>query len=123
MNQLEVDFVRKQFPSFKFKEVAGNGFFENAGGSFMSRQVINRLNRYHSERRVQPYWVFKSSKLAGEEMDEARSRLAAMLNIPSNTLHFGGSTSQNTYVLANAFRDLISDKNEILNYLKNYTLF
>ena len=104
MTKLDVDFVRKQFPSFQFKEVAGNGFFENAGGSFISKQVIKRLNRYHNERRVQPYWEFNSSKLAGDEMDESRSRLAVLLNIPENSLHFGASTSQNTYVLANASR-------------------
>ncbi|MFL2802319.1 MAG: aminotransferase class V-fold PLP-dependent enzyme [Paracoccaceae bacterium] len=114
MNKLDVDFVRKQFPSFQFKEVAGNGFFENAGGSFMSKQVINRLNRFHNQRRVQPYWVFNSSKLAGDEMDESRSRLAALLNIPPISLHFGASTSQNTYVLANAFRDLKSDRKVII---------
>ena len=106
MTKLDVDFVRKQFPSFKFPEVSGNGFFENAGGSFMSYQVMERLNRYHSQRRVQPYWIFNSSKLAGNEMDEARERMASLLNIPYNTLHFGASTSQNTYILANAFRDL-----------------
>ena len=114
MTKLDVDFVRKQFPSFQFREVAGNGFFENAGGSFMSKQVIDRLNRYHNQRRVQPYWVFSSSKLAGDEMDESRSRLAALLNIPVNSLHFGASTSQNTYVLANAFRDLKSDRKVII---------
>ena len=114
MTKLDVDFVRKQFPSFQFREVAGNGFFENAGGSFMSKQVIDRLNRYHNQRRVQPYWVFSSSKLAGDEMDESRSRLAALLNIPANSLHFGASTSQNTYVLANAFRDLKSDRKVII---------
>ena len=31
LTKLDVDFVRKQFPSFQFREVAGNGFFENAG--------------------------------------------------------------------------------------------
>ena len=114
MTKLDVDFVRRQFPSFQFREVAGNGFFENAGGSFMSKQVIDRLNRYHNQRRVQPYWLFSSSKLAGDEMDESRSRLAALLNIPANSLHFGASTSQNTYVLANAFRDLKSDRKVII---------
>ena len=114
LKKLDIDFVRKQFPSFQFPEVSGNGFFENAGGSFMSKQVIERLNRYHSQRRVQPYWVFKSSKLAGNEMDEARVRMSSLLNIPSNTIHFGASTSQNTYILANAFRDLKLNKKVII---------
>ena len=114
MIRLDVDFVRKQFPSFQFEEVVGNGFFENAGGSFMSKQVIERLTRYHNQRRVQPYWVFNSSKLAGEEMDESRSRMAALLNVSNSSLHFGPSTSQNTYVLANAFKDLQTDRKVII---------
>ncbi|MDC0652876.1 ClpXP protease specificity-enhancing factor SspB [Planktomarina temperata] len=35
-----------------------------------------------------------------DEMDEARSRLAAMLGVQSDELSFGPSTTQNTYVLA-----------------------
>ena len=46
MNRLDVDFVRKQFPSFQFREVAGNGFFENAGGSYLPKQVIKKLNEF-----------------------------------------------------------------------------
>ena len=80
----------------------------------MSKQVIERLSRYHNQRRVQPYWVFNSSKLAGEEMDESRSRMAALLNVSNSSLHFGPSTSQNTYVLANAFKDLQTDRKVII---------
>jgi len=80
----------------------------------MSKQVIERLTRYHNQRRVQPYWVFNSSKLAGEEMDESRSRMAALLNVSNSSLHFGPSTSQNTYVLANAFKDLQTDRKVII---------
>ena len=36
-------------------------------------------------------------------MDEARSRLSAMMNIKSESLSFGPSTTQNTYVIAQAF--------------------
>ena len=84
----------------------------------MSKQVIERLTRYHNQRRVQPYWVFNSSKLAGEEMDESRSRMAALLNVSNSSLHFGPSTSQNTYVLANAFKDLQSQRKLIPKVLE-----
>jgi selenocysteine lyase/cysteine desulfurase len=41
-------------------------------------------------------------------MDEARSRLAACLGVDMDELSFGPSTTQNVYVLAQAFREWLS---------------
>jgi selenocysteine lyase/cysteine desulfurase len=101
---LDIDWVRSQFPAFSAAPLQGQAFFENAGGSYTCRQVIDRLTRYYTERKVQPYAPYTASRLAGEEMDEARRRLAAMLGVKTHELSFGPSTSQNTYVLANAVR-------------------
>ena len=114
MDTLDIDFVRSHFPCAMEDDKQGHAFFENAGGSYMPDQVISRLQRFHSQRRVQPYWPFKSSELAGEEMDEARRRMSALLKIPPETLHFGASTSQNTYVLASAFGSVHSERKIIL---------
>lgn len=100
---LDVDFVRSQFPAFQEPSLQGQAFFENAGGSYACEAVINRLERYYRQRKVQPYAPYEASRLAGEEMDEARSRLAAMLGVATDEVSFGPSTSQNTYVLARAF--------------------
>lgn len=101
--KLDIDFVRAQFPAFAVPALEGQAFFENAGGSYACRQVIDRLTRYYRERKVQPYGPYEASRLAGEEMDEARARLAAMLGVETDEVSFGPSTSQNTYVLAQAF--------------------
>ncbi|MFN3207879.1 MAG: aminotransferase class V-fold PLP-dependent enzyme [Roseovarius sp.] len=101
---LDVDFVRGQFPAFEQPGLQGQAFFENAGGSYTCGAVIDRLTRYYTQRKVQPYGPYEASRLAGEEMDEARSRLAAMLGVARDELSFGPSTTQNTYVLAQAFR-------------------
>ncbi|NBR53065.1 MAG: aminotransferase class V-fold PLP-dependent enzyme [Rhodobacteraceae bacterium] len=101
---LDIDWVRSQFPAFSAAPLQGQAFFENAGGSYTCRQVIDRLTRYYTERKVQPYAPYEASRLAGEEMDEARRRIAAMLGVKTHELSFGPSTSQNTYVLANAVR-------------------
>ena len=53
--QLDLDFIRSQFPAFSEPALAGQSFFENAGGSFTCRQVIDRLFRFYNERKVQPY--------------------------------------------------------------------
>ena len=104
---LDIDFVRAQFPAFSEPSLQGQAFFENAGGSYTCGAVIDRLERYYRQRKVQPYAPYEASRLAGEEMDEARSRLAAMLGVAGDELSFGPSTTQNTYVLAQAVRQWI----------------
>ncbi len=111
---LDSAFVRQQFPAFAAEAMRGQAFFESAGGSYMCRQVIDRYNRYFTERKVQPYYPFAASTLAGQEMDEARRRIAAMLGVESDELLFGPSTSQNTYVLTQAFRQMLSPGDAII---------
>jgi selenocysteine lyase/cysteine desulfurase len=65
---------------------------------------VDRLHRFYTERKVQPYAPYDASRLGGEEMDEARVRLSAMLGVSTQELSFGPSTTQNVYVLANAVR-------------------
>jgi cysteine desulfurase family protein (TIGR01976 family) len=102
--RLDNEFVRTQFPAFSEPSLAGQAFFENAGGSYTCAPVIARLERYYRQRKVQPYAPYEASRLAGEEMDEARQRLAVMMGVATDEVSFGPSTTQNTYVLAQAFR-------------------
>ncbi len=104
MTALDIDFVRAQFPAFSEPDLQGQAFFENAGGSYTCKPVIDRLNRFYTQRKVQPYAPYAASQLGGQEMDEARHRMAAILGVESDELSFGPSTTQNTYVLAQAFR-------------------
>ena len=92
---LDVEFVRSQFPAFAETSLQGQAFFENAGGSYTCRQVIDRLHRFYTERKVQPYGNYPASQAGGAEMDEARTRLAALMNVETDELSFGPSTSQN----------------------------
>ncbi|WP_320179218.1 aminotransferase class V-fold PLP-dependent enzyme [Roseovarius pacificus] len=111
---LDIDFVRAQFPAFDEPTLQDQAFFENAGGSYTCAPVIARLERYYRQRKVQPYGPYEASRLAGEEMDEARSRLAALMGVASDELSFGPSTTQNTYVLAQAFRQWMSPGEAII---------
>ena len=111
---LDIDFVRAQFPAFSEPSLQGQAFFENAGGSYTCGQVIDRLTRFYHERKVQPYAPYEASRLGGEEMDEARSRLAALLGVETDEVSFGPSTTQNTYVLAQAFRKFLKPGEAII---------
>lgn len=104
MRTLDLDFVRSQFPAFASPALAGQAFFENAGGSYTAKPVIDRLTRFYHDRKVQPYAPYEASRLGGAEMDEARTRLAAMMGVERDEVSFGPSTSANTFVLANAVR-------------------
>ena len=111
---LDIDFVRSQFPAFSEPSLQGQAFFENAGGSYTCSQVIDRLTRFYTQRKVQPYAPYDASRLGGEEMDEARTRLSAMLGVLPEELSFGPSTTQNTYVLAQAFRSFMQPGESII---------
>jgi len=114
MTALDLDFIRNQFPAFQSQSLQGQAFFENAGGSYMCRQVIDRFNRYYHDRKVQPYGFFKASIEAGEEMDLAHIRLARYLNVQRDEVMYGPSTSQNTYVLAQAFLGRLNQGDQVI---------
>ena len=111
---LDTEYVRSQFPAFEQAALEGQSFFENAGGSYTARPVIDRLTRYYTQRKVQPYGPYEASRLAGEEMDEARTRMAAWMGLETDEVSFGPSTTQNSYVLAQAFRQWMSPGDAII---------
>ncbi|MBM2290922.1 aminotransferase class V-fold PLP-dependent enzyme [Sulfitobacter pseudonitzschiae] len=111
---IDIDWVRAQFPAFSQPSLKGQAFFENAGGSYTCQPVIDRLTRFYTERKVQPYGTFEASRLGGEEMDEARRRMAAILGVETDELSFGPSTTQNTYVLAQAFGQMMKPGEAII---------
>ncbi len=112
--ELDLDFVRAQFPAFREPSLQGFAHFENAGGSYACGQVIDRLERFYCENRVQPYYPSAPSTRGGELMDEARERLARWLGIDPGELHFGPSTSANTFVLSQALRQRLAAGDEVI---------
>ena len=114
MVSLDVDFVREQFPVFTDRESARWAHLENAGGSYVPHHVISLLNDFFTRSKVQPYWDFDPSVIAGEAMDRAIDLLPATFNATKEEVHFGPSTSQNTYVLAQALRSGWETGDEII---------
>ena len=90
---LDIEFVRGQFPALSEPSLDGWAFFENAGGSYTCRPVIDRLMRFYHQRKVQPYAPYPSSEAGGAEMDEARTRLAGLLGVARDDLSFGDRKS------------------------------
>lgn len=114
MTKLDTKFVRSQFPAFSEPSLEGFAHFENAGGSYACGQVVDQLHRYYRETKLQPYYDFAPSRKAGELMDSARTRMAAWLNVEEDEVHFGPSTSQNTFNVAQALRQHLKPGDEVV---------
>lgn len=112
--QLDIDAVRSHFPAFSHPDTAGWAHLENAGGSYVPRQVIEILEHFYTATKVQPYWDFAPSTAAGEAMDVAKARMPATFNAAPTNVHFGPSTTQNVYVLAAALRPAMSSDAEVI---------
>ena len=110
----DLKFIRSQFPAFEEPSLQGWAFFENAGGSYPCRQVITRLTNFYTKNKVQPYYPYPASEKAGAMMDESYRRMAEYLNVDPSEIHFGPSTTQNVYVLANAMRPMWEEGDEII---------
>lgn len=111
---LDSSLIRAEFPAFAEPSLAGQAFFENAGGSYISRQVLDRLDRYLRGNKVQPYGCYPASAEAGTAMDLGFARMADALNVPTDWVQFGPSTSANTYILGNALREWIQPGDAVI---------
>ena len=114
MPKLDVDYVREQFPAFRDPLSSKWSFFENAGGSYVPSNVIERLNHFMTSTKVQPYAEFDTSAIAGDNMDKATNFFAEMINANNDEIIIGGSTTMNMYVLSNAMRSLLSPGDEVI---------
>ena len=112
--KLDIDYVRAQFPAFKDPLSREWSFFENAGGSYVPKNVIEKLTEFMTSTKVQPYAEYPMSKIAGENMDMATELFAKMINAKNNEILIGGSTSINLYVLSNALRKYITPGDEVI---------
>ena len=112
--KLDIDYVRSQFPAFKDPLCKDWSFFENAGGSYVPKNVIDKLTEFMTSTKVQPYAEYPMSKIAGENMDKATNLFAKMINAKSNEILIGGSTSINLYVLSNALKHIINPGDEVI---------
>jgi len=112
--KLDTNFVRSQFPAFKDPLSKDWSFFENAGGSYVPKNVIEKLTNFMTSTKVQPYAEYPMSKIAGDNMNKATRLFASMINAKENEILIGGSTSINLYVLSNALKKFVKTGDEII---------
>jgi len=110
MVSLDVPFCRAAFPPLD----NGVVYFENAGGSYVPKPVIERLTAYMVQNQNQPYWAFKSSQDATEQLELSQARMAEMIGAEIDEIVVGPSTTLNVFVLAQALRRYFEPGDEII---------
>ena len=106
--------IRAHFPAFAEPSLAGQAFFENAGGAYTASAVLDKLEHYYRATKLQPYGVYPASQAAGAAMDLSYERIAKALNVSSDWIHFGPSSTANTYVLGKAFAEYLQPGDAIV---------
>lgn len=114
MTTLDLNYVRSQFPALVEPQSAEWAYMENAGGSLVPSQVTDRLIYFYTRTKVQPYSGYGPSDAAGAAMDRSHQLLAAAINADPAEISFGPSTTQNTYVMAQAMAEGLNPGDEII---------
>ena len=113
--ELDVEHVRSLFPAFADPATADWVHLENAGGSYLPRQVLELMRRFQNAR-LQPYAPAGPARDLGDAMDRSRELIPATFGpgAGSGDVHIGPSTTQNVYVLAAALRPLLDEGDEVV---------
>lgn len=106
----DVQFCRSQFPVLEGDWV----FMENAGGTLVPNQVVDRLDDYTTNYQVQPDEWYEASITASERICEGRATLANLINAGEDEIVVGPSTTSNVYVLSHALAHLFEPGDEII---------
>jgi cysteine desulfurase family protein (TIGR01976 family) len=108
---LNLDYIRSQFPGLETDWV----LFDNAGGSQIAKPVVDRINEHFYTSNVQLDGSYPHSVLAKERHDEAHRKLAGWINAADpGELILGSSTSLLVRILADNFRRILRDGDEII---------
>ena len=107
---IDTAFARAHFPA-----LAGPwALFENAGGTLVASQALDRVRTYMSECQVQPGAAYPASARAAQMIAESHAAMAAMINARPDEVMIGPSTSMNVFLLAQALRPGMREGDEII---------
>ncbi len=107
---LDVAFARGHFPAL------GQGWIlmDNAGGSVVPRQVVDRVGDYMRRYQVQLGASYELSVAAGERVADGRRAAAELIGADPREVILGPSTTINLELLAGALRPLFSAGDQLV---------
>ena len=88
-SNLDIKFIRQQFPGLR----DDYALFDNAGGSQVAQQVINRINDYMVDSYVQHGASYSVSEVATSRVFEAQKTVKTLINANDVTELVMGSSS------------------------------
>lgn len=113
----DIHTIREQFPALRSSTV----FFENAGGSQVPRQVVERMQRFMFSSYVNSGAAYHESRCVTETVADARTLVAAMFNgAGKGHVIFGPSSSQLLRTLADAYGQVLRAGDEVIIAQSNH---
>lgn len=108
---LDLDFVRSQFPGLSH----GWTFFDNAGGSQILKQAVERINTFLYDKNVQIGGSYDVSQAAAKALYEARTAAMNLVHASRpEEIVFGSSTTALLQNLARAMTSQLAPGDEIV---------
>ena len=108
---LDLGFVRAQFPAL----ANGYAYLDNAGGSQVPRQVVDRISEYLLGSNVQTGASYSESQIATERVLAARDSVANLINARrSEEVVMGGATTLLMFLFCRALAPGIRAGDEII---------
>ena len=110
-NQLDIEFVRDQFPALENDFV----FMDNAGGSQILSSVIDRMQEYFSNYFVQLGGSYEVSANADQKLEDVTKQLAEYINANDyREVVVGSSTTMLLRILSICLREGWQDGDEVI---------
>ena len=107
---IDTAFARAHFPALS----GPWALFENAGGTLVASQALDRIRTYMSEYQVQPGAAYPASAHAAAMIADSHQAMAAMINARPEEVMIGPSTSMNVFLLAQALRPGLAEGDEVV---------
>jgi cysteine desulfurase family protein (TIGR01976 family) len=115
VTDLDITWVRSQFPSLNPEQRTPPVFFDNPGGTQVPTQVIEAVSDCYRFSNANIGGAFETSRRAGEVIDSSRAAMAALLNAPDpNTIIFGNNMTSLTFHVARSIAETIRPGDEII---------
>lgn len=114
MPAFDVHHARAAFPALEEPSATSWIHAENAGGSPICQQSLDRLVTYLRTSKVQGGYPNEVSARSAAAQAEGAAALAPWLGVPADHLHIGPSTTQNSYVLAQALGEVLGPDDAVV---------
>jgi cysteine desulfurase family protein (TIGR01976 family) len=119
MTQLDLSWVRSQFPSLA-QTVNGRPavFLDGPGGTQVPQRVIDAISEYLKSSNANTHGAFATSHRTDTVIDEAREAMSDFLNCAADEVVFGPNMTTLTFAISRAMgRELVSGDEIVLTRL------